>query len=113
MGCRSLDEYFSDMTVDVCNSVCTIYIIFFLLQSFTQLKDVAVSCVRRSLTFPLVRNWHLSQQVLKDTVHLLLLGLFFVSFLSACKSIIQQSTLSVFTANIGPFCCSALKVESH
>ncbi|KAK4290660.1 hypothetical protein Pmani_036459 [Petrolisthes manimaculis] len=44
------------------------------LDSFTQLKDVAVSCVRRSLTFPLVRNWHLSQQVLKDTIQLLLLG---------------------------------------
>ncbi|MPC36998.1 Protein SHQ1 [Portunus trituberculatus] len=42
--------------------------------SFTSLKDVAVSSIRRSLTFPLVRNWLLAQQVLKDTAHLLSLG---------------------------------------
>lgn len=44
------------------------------LDSFTSLKDVAVGNIRRSLTFPLVRNWLLSQQVLKDTAHVLSLG---------------------------------------
>ncbi|XP_063859181.1 protein SHQ1 homolog [Scylla paramamosain] len=44
------------------------------LDSFTSLKDVAVSSIRRSLTFPLVRNWLLAQQVLKDTAHVLSLG---------------------------------------
>lgn len=44
------------------------------LDSFTHLKDVAVSSVRRSLTFPLVRNWLLSQEVLRDTSQILLLG---------------------------------------
>uniref|UniRef100_A0A0P4WGY2 Protein SHQ1 homolog n=1 Tax=Scylla olivacea TaxID=85551 RepID=A0A0P4WGY2_SCYOL len=47
------------------------------LDSFTSLKDVAVSSIRRSLTFPLVRNWLLAQQVLKDTAHVLSLGMFF------------------------------------
>lgn len=42
--------------------------------SFTHLKDVAVSSVRRSVTFPLIRNWLLSQEVLKDTAQILSLG---------------------------------------
>ncbi|KAG7165118.1 SHQ1-like, partial [Homarus americanus] len=44
------------------------------LDSFTHLKDVAISSVRRSLAFPLVRNWQLSQEVLKDTAQILTLG---------------------------------------
>ncbi|XP_068205701.1 protein SHQ1 homolog [Palaemon carinicauda] len=44
------------------------------LDSFTQLKHVAVSCVSRSLIYPLIRNWHLAQAVLKDTLQLLSLG---------------------------------------
>lgn len=44
------------------------------LDSFTSLKDVAVSSIRRSLTFPLIRNWLLSQQVLEDTATVLSLG---------------------------------------
>lgn len=44
------------------------------LDSFTQLKHVAVSCVSRSLIYPLIRNWHLAMEVLKDTAQLLSLG---------------------------------------
>lgn len=44
------------------------------LDSFTDIRDVLVSCYRRSLIFPLVRNWQLAQSVLKDTVKILLLG---------------------------------------
>jgi len=44
------------------------------LDSFTDIRDVLVSCYRRSLIFPLVRNWQLAQAVLKDTVKILLLG---------------------------------------
>nr|XP_045600803.1 protein SHQ1 homolog isoform X2 [Procambarus clarkii] len=44
------------------------------LDSFNHLKDVAINSVRRSLVFPLVRNWLLSEEVLKDTSQILSLG---------------------------------------
>ncbi|EPZ36906.1 SHQ1 protein domain-containing protein [Rozella allomycis CSF55] len=44
------------------------------LSEFKCLKDVLVSCYRRSLTYPLYRNWDLCNQVLKDLQKLLNLG---------------------------------------
>ncbi|XP_076039747.1 protein SHQ1 homolog [Oratosquilla oratoria] len=44
------------------------------LDSFTHVRDVVCSCVRRSLIFPLVRNWDLTTAVLKDTAQILSLG---------------------------------------
>ncbi|CAL1533265.1 unnamed protein product, partial [Lymnaea stagnalis] len=36
------------------------------LESFQNIKDVVVSCARRSVTFPLYRNWKLFNRVLSD-----------------------------------------------
>lgn len=55
-------------------NICKLSATLSWLDSFTQLKHVAVSCVCRSLIFPFVRNWQLAQEVLKDTAQLLSLG---------------------------------------
>jgi protein SHQ1 len=44
------------------------------LETFTSLKDVAIACIRRSLSYPLYRNWELSVKVLNDTALLFDLG---------------------------------------
>ncbi|KAK9500824.1 hypothetical protein O3M35_002014 [Rhynocoris fuscipes] len=44
------------------------------LQNFENMKDVKVACVRRSLIYPLHRNWILSTTVLEDTLNILKLG---------------------------------------
>nr|XP_018911113.1 PREDICTED: protein SHQ1 homolog [Bemisia tabaci]XP_018911114.1 PREDICTED: protein SHQ1 homolog [Bemisia tabaci] len=44
------------------------------LRSFTSLKEVTVSCVRRSVCYPLYRNWDLSLVVLKDVINILTSG---------------------------------------
>ena len=44
------------------------------LESFDGIKDVVVACTRRSLIYPLIRNWKLSIQVLKDTRKVISLG---------------------------------------
>ena len=43
-------------------------------QMFGSLKQVVVSCLRRSLTYPLYRHWGLSVLVLQDTVQIIALG---------------------------------------
>ncbi|CAH1391104.1 unnamed protein product [Nezara viridula] len=55
-------------------------------QSFKTLKDVKLSCMRRSLVFPLYRHWDLSQEVLKDTINILKSG----------KIIFSQSLIFLF-----------------
>ncbi|XP_054262812.1 protein SHQ1 homolog [Macrosteles quadrilineatus] len=42
--------------------------------NFSSLHGVTVSCIRRSLTFPLYRNWDLAKLVLKDTISIFKLG---------------------------------------
>ncbi|KAJ1947516.1 hypothetical protein FBU59_001865, partial [Linderina macrospora] len=44
------------------------------LDSFTQLRDTVVTCFRRSLSYPLYRNWELCERVLSDVYILLRLG---------------------------------------
>uniref|UniRef100_A0A0V0G9M8 Protein SHQ1 homolog n=1 Tax=Triatoma dimidiata TaxID=72491 RepID=A0A0V0G9M8_TRIDM len=44
------------------------------LQSFDCMKDVKIACIRRSLIFPLHRNWILSATVMEDTLNILKLG---------------------------------------
>lgn len=44
------------------------------LDSFTHLRDVVTSSMCRSLIYPLIRNWQLSKEVLKDTIQILTLG---------------------------------------
>ncbi|XP_073974072.1 protein SHQ1 homolog isoform X1 [Rhodnius prolixus] len=44
------------------------------LQSFECMKDVKVACIRRSLIYPLHRNWILSTTVMEDTLNILKLG---------------------------------------
>uniref|UniRef100_A0A069DUB8 Protein SHQ1 homolog n=1 Tax=Panstrongylus megistus TaxID=65343 RepID=A0A069DUB8_9HEMI len=44
------------------------------LQSFECMKDVKIACIRRSLIYPLHRNWILSTAVMEDTLNILKLG---------------------------------------
>ncbi|KAL1117084.1 hypothetical protein AAG570_004412 [Ranatra chinensis] len=43
-------------------------------QSYTDMKDVKVTCARRAIIYPLCRHWELTQTVFKDTHTLLSLG---------------------------------------
>ena len=53
---------------------CDKVTICFRFQSFNNLHDVVKACVRRSLTYPLHRNWNLSMKVLSDVCKILCLG---------------------------------------
>jgi hypothetical protein len=44
------------------------------LQTFSSAKDTVVACLRRSLIFPLNRNYHYSLQIFHDTLSILKLG---------------------------------------
>lgn len=44
------------------------------LVSYTDVKEVAISCIRRSLCYPLVRNWDVSMKVLQDAQLILAAG---------------------------------------
>ncbi|XP_075229566.1 protein SHQ1 homolog [Lycorma delicatula] len=44
------------------------------LQSFSNVKEVVISCMRRSLCYPLFRHWELSMGVLDDTINILKSG---------------------------------------
>lgn len=43
-------------------------------ESFNSIHDVVISCVRRSLSYPLYRNWSLIMAVLEDTKRIFTLG---------------------------------------
>jgi protein SHQ1 len=43
-------------------------------QTFTSISDVVLACFRRSLVYPLYRNWELSQKVLLDVTIIFKLG---------------------------------------
>lgn len=43
-------------------------------ETFGKLKDVLIACIRRSLCFPLFRNWNLSLKVIEDIKQVLQLG---------------------------------------
>ena len=49
----------------------------FVSQSFTSVKDVLISCARRSLAYPLYRHWSLVAAVLQDTKEIFALGTWF------------------------------------
>eukprot|EP01119_Soliformovum_irregulare_P021137 TRINITY_DN6987_c0_g1_i4.p1 TRINITY_DN6987_c0_g1~~TRINITY_DN6987_c0_g1_i4.p1 ORF type:complete len:267 (-),score=102.72 TRINITY_DN6987_c0_g1_i4:20-820(-) len=44
------------------------------LEEFGSVKDVLVSCIRRSLIYPLFRNYKLSRQIVTDAIEILQLG---------------------------------------
>lgn len=44
------------------------------LQTFTNPKDVTLACYRRSLCYPLYRNWQLTERVWKDVLEILTIG---------------------------------------
>ncbi|XP_022254832.1 protein SHQ1 homolog isoform X2 [Limulus polyphemus] len=48
------------------------------LEVFTSLKSVTITTVRRSLCYPLLRNWNLAMKLIKDTQQILSLGRNFV-----------------------------------
>jgi len=43
-------------------------------ESFANVNEVAIACLRRSLVYPLYRHWALSQKVWTDTLTLFALG---------------------------------------
>ncbi|KAK3102147.1 hypothetical protein FSP39_009168 [Pinctada imbricata] len=55
-------------------TVCKLSSTLSWLESFEDLEAVASSFMRRSLCYPLYRNWNLSMKVLQDTAHLLCRG---------------------------------------
>lgn len=48
------------------------------LQTFSSLKEVMIACIRRSLAFPLYRNWKLSLKIIEDVRTILKLGKRFI-----------------------------------
>ncbi|KAK2157620.1 hypothetical protein LSH36_188g09050 [Paralvinella palmiformis] len=44
------------------------------LQTYASLKEVVVSCYRRSLCFPLYRHWELAGKVYKDMCQIFTIG---------------------------------------
>jgi putative effector of murein hydrolase len=44
------------------------------LQVFTTPRDVMLACYRRSLCYPLYRNWQLTERVWKDVLEILTVG---------------------------------------
>ena len=59
------------------NSIINHLFINLFFQSFTSLNDVILSSVRRSLCYPLIRNWNLSMKVFEDVKKVIKLGKFF------------------------------------
>jgi len=43
-------------------------------ESFESIKDIIIACFRRSICYPLYRNFNLVKQVLKDTITIFRLG---------------------------------------
>ncbi|KAJ3105471.1 Hsp90 cochaperone shq1 [Phlyctochytrium planicorne] len=43
-------------------------------ENFSSLREVVIACIRRSLIFPLYRNWGLAKRVLEDTAIIFKLG---------------------------------------
>lgn len=62
--------------------------------AFNSLEDVLVACFRRSLTYPIFRNWKLSKAVLKDLIKLLKKGrkMLIKSFLEIRKCFIDADS---------------------
>jgi len=73
-------------------TVVTISSVLSFCDSFSCLPDVVRACLRRSLSYPLYRNWELSVQVLKDVTRMFQLGKrHIIKALLSIKRILQFS----------------------
>lgn len=63
-----------ESTVESAWTLCRLSATLSCLEVFPSVKDVLVACYRRSLAYPLFRNWELSRAVHADVVVLLRLG---------------------------------------
>ncbi|XP_067024259.1 protein SHQ1 homolog isoform X2 [Acropora muricata] len=61
-------------TVESCWTIARISSTFSWFESFTSVKDVLISCARRTLAYPLYRHWSLVAAVLQDTKEIFALG---------------------------------------
>lgn len=61
-------------TVESCWTLARISSTFSWFESFTSVKDVLISCARRTLAYPLYRHWSLVAAVLQDTKEIFALG---------------------------------------
>lgn len=58
----------------ICHITCVIICNLFIFQNFTSMDEVITACFRRSLCYPLFRNWQLSMKVFEDVKKVLALG---------------------------------------
>ncbi|KAF9916691.1 hypothetical protein BX616_003115 [Lobosporangium transversale] len=63
-----------DTTVETPWTICKLSPSMAALDQFTTLKETIVACIRRSLAYPLIRNWSLAMKVLQDVYVILKLG---------------------------------------
>ena len=64
----------SDTTVETAWAICKLSSSMAALDQFTTLKETLVASVRRSLAYPLTRNWNLTMKVLQDVYVIFKLG---------------------------------------
>ncbi|GAB1598247.1 protein SHQ1 homolog isoform X1 [Argonauta hians] len=81
----------ADKTVESAWTVAKLSSTLSCFETFFNLKDVVTACFRRSLSYPLYRNWNLSQTVLSDVVCILQRGqLFILKCLLEIKELMQE-----------------------
>ena len=86
---------------------------FFCFQSFNSIHDVVISCVRRSLSYPLYRHWSLVMAVLEDTKRIFTLGMSQGLCLTAkpflmATPLMQPDFCAPFVTGLTGFHCSSI-----
>lgn len=86
------------------------------LETFSSIKEVLISCTRRSLCYPLYRHWRLSMKVIEDTIQIFRMGkVYVIKCLLDVHSILNESGDSRYIFNdlyITDYCIWLQSVKS-